>query len=660
MGTGHRLVTDQHLNTFHPAPNPKKLMPNLIASRIADFLRLYPPFNGLDEEALAGLSETAVVKYYSQEDYVFHQGDEKSELLYIVKEGIVHLERQEGDLVRLVDICDEGDLFGVRAMLSGKPYVFHARCAEECLVYGLPIEQFRPLLEKNNAVALFFASGLAGGQSVFSSNSGTTTFPFQDSGSLLNWNRPLAPPERALIAATPEDSIQNVAKLMNDQNVGSVVICKGDDIIGIVTDTDFRKKVGTGAVNLNSSISEIMSAGVVTMPVGKPLSSYLLQMLKNKIRHICITDSDGYPIGMLSERDLMASQQNHPVALAYAMEEATTTAELTNLRNRADGLIAFYLEQNVSIGLTSSLTTHINDVLIQRSMEISLKAVQQEYGEPPAPFCWLSLGSEGREEQLIRTDQDNAILFADVGEDQQAKVQDYFMVLASRVNAVLESAGFENCPADMMASNKKWCQPLKTWCNYFTGWIKEPAEKALMLSTIFFDFRRVYGSADLEEKLKSYISKAIADERIFLNFLAKNALKNPAPLGFFKNFMVERSGEHENEFDIKARAMMPLVDIARVLTLDHGQLENTNTLKRYAYLADKEPKKKELYLQAAEAYEYLMRFRAQHGFKHHDSGRYVAINELNKLDRQILRNTFEPIDRLQKMLEVRYQLSYFQ
>ncbi|MEM1408476.1 MAG: putative nucleotidyltransferase substrate binding domain-containing protein, partial [Bacteroidota bacterium] len=126
------------------------------------------------------------------------------------------------------------------------------------------------------------------------------------------------------------------------------------------------------------------------------------------------------------------------------------------------------------------------------------------------------------------------------------------------------------------------------------------------------------------------------------------------------NFMVERSGEHENEFDIKARAMMPLVDIARVLSLDHGWLEETNTMKRYAFLADSEPKKKELYLQAAEAYEYLMRFRAQHAFKYGGSGRYVSINKLNKLDRQILRNTFEPIDRLQKMLEVRYQLSYFQ
>ncbi len=445
---------------------------------------------------------------------------------------------------------------------------------------------------------------------------------------------------------------------MNAQNVGSVVICEEDDIVGIVTDTDFRKKVGVGEAGLDSPIYKIMSKNVVTMPVGKPLFSYLLQMLKSKIRHICITDN-GYPIGMLSERDLMAAQQNHPVALAYAMEEANSTKELTILRNRADGLIQFYLEQNVSLALTSSLTTHINDVLIHRAIELSLEDMKDEQGEPPVSFCWLCLGSEGREEQLIRTDQDNAILFEDIEPEIFEEVQGYFKQLASRVNTVLESAGFENCPADMMASNTKWCQPLSVWKEYFTGWIKEPAEKALMLSTIFFDFRSVYGSFTLGEQLKAHISEVIVGERIFLNFLAKNALKNPAPLGFFKNFMVERSGEHENEFDIKARAMMPLVDIARVLLLDHGQLDETNTMKRYAFLAEKEPKKSELYLQAAESYEYLMRFRAQHGFKHNSSGRYIRIDELNKLDRQILRNTFEPIDRLQKMLEVRYQLSYF-
>ena len=180
-----------------------------------------------------------------------------------------------------------------------------------------------------------------------------------------------------------------------------------------------------------------------------------------------------------------------------------------------------------------------------------------------------------------------------------------------------------------------------------------------MLSTIFFDYRKVYGSSDLIGELKTHLAKEIDQERIFLNFLASNAQKNPAPLTFFKNFMVERSGEHQDEFDIKARAMMPLVDIARVLALDVGLLDEMNTVKRYLALAEKEPKRSELYTQAAESYEYLMQIRALNGFKHQDSGRFIAISTLSKLERQILRNTFEPIDQLQKMLNLRYQLGYF-
>lgn len=635
-------------------------MSNLIASRIADFLKLYPPFDGMQVIDVEKLSLESVVKYFNSGEYIFHQGDAKSELLYIVKEGEVHLELEESGQLRLVDICDEGDLFGVRAMLTGKPYVFHARCDNECLVYGIPIALFKPLLKQYSGVALFFASGLAGGQS-FTSNlsSSGNSLHLQDSGSLLNWNRPLVPPERSLIAASPADSIQQVAQLMNDQKVGSVVICQDGEIMGIVTDTDFRSKVGTGIADVTGDVESIMTKHVITMPLGLPLSSYLLQMLKSKIRHICIT-RDGYPIGMLSERDLMAAQQNHPIALAYAMEGASSVRELVELRNRAEGLIQFYLEQNVSMALTASLTSHMNDVLIQRAIVLALAELKDDFGEPPATFCWLSLGSEGREEQLIRTDQDNAILFADVEQPKMESVQRYFLKLAGRVTQILEEAGFQSCPADMMASNPKWCQPLKVWKSYFLGWIKQPEEKSLMLSTIFFDYRSIYGEEKLIKALESHVLKTIEGERIFLNFLAKNAMKNPAPLGFFKNIMVERSGEHKNEFDIKARAMMPFVDIARVLTLDHGHLGEMNTIKRYQWLAQTEPKQKDLYEQAAEAYEYLMRFRAQHGFRHGNSGRYIAIHELNKLDRQILRNTFEPIDRLQKMLETRYQLSYFQ
>lgn len=635
---------------------------NIIASRIADFLKKYPPFTSLSKEELYSVSQEVVVQHFEAGDYVFRQEEEGSGYLFVVKEGLVHLERQEGDAIVLVDICDEGDLFGVRAMLSGKPYVFHARSAEESLVYGIPIKRFKPLVESHGQIALFFAAGLAGGQAGVFDTSVKKRFPFQDSGSLLNWNRPLEKTHGDLVWMSPDKSVKEVATAMSEKKIGSMVLChENGEIAGIATDTDFREKVSTGKVSISSPVSEIMSREVVTMPLGQPLSSYLLKMLRHKIRHICIT-VDGKPVGMLSERDLMAAHQNHPVTLVYAIEEADTLRRLIDLRNQADNLVRFYLEQRVSISLTASLATHINDVLIRRVMDIALQEVQAASGPPPVDFTWICLGSEGRAEQLIRTDQDNAIIYEDVegSAQEKEKVQQYFLQLAGKVNHMLEATGFERCPADMMASNPKWCQPLAEWKKYFSGWIMQPQEKALMLSTIFFDYRPVYGSETLIAQLKDHLKKEIREERIFLNFLAKNALKNPPPLSFFKNLVVERSGEHQHEFDIKARAMMPLVDIARVLSLDIGQLDEMNTVARYHLLAKEEPKRKELYYAAADSYEYLMRIRAINGFTHHDSGRFVDIESLGKLDRQILRNTFEPIYQLQQMLELRYQLSYFQ
>ncbi|QSE98470.1 DUF294 nucleotidyltransferase-like domain-containing protein [Fulvivirga lutea] len=626
---------------------------NVIASRIADFLKKFPPFEEISDTELLMLCEKAIVKYANKGEYLFKQGESSSPYLYVVKEGLVHLERQTSTGAKeLVDICDEGDLFGVRSMLSGKPYVFDARCEEEALVYGIPIEEFKKHLESNSKIALFFASGLAGGQSDVQQGPTQKMVPVQESGSLLNWNKPLAEPKRALITCKSTDLIKDVAGLMTMEQIGSIIICNDEQkAIGIATETDFKTKVATGKVAVTQPISEIMTPDVITMNLGKPLSSYLLKMLQHKINHLCLVKK-GLPVGILSHHDLTGASQNHPITLGYTMEQAAELSELVELRNQADALINFYLEQHVSIQLVSSLASHINDITISKCIECAL----QEVGEPTAKFAWISLGSEGRQEQLIRTDQDNALIYED-NQDESTRL--YFIKLAQKINSNLEACGFEMCPAEMMGGNEKWCQPLNQWKKYFSGWIHQPQEKSLMLSTIFFDYRHVYGAKELADELGKHLKNEIKSGNIFIHFLAKNSLQNPPPLSFFKNFVVERSGEHVDRFDIKARAMMPLVDIARVLALNSGESISSNTLVRYKWLEKNDKNNAELYKLAAESYEYLMRFRALNGFQNKNSGRYISIESLSKIERQILRNTFEPINRLQKMLEVRFQLSYF-
>ncbi|HAS60453.1 MAG TPA: histidine kinase, partial [Algoriphagus sp.] len=172
-------------------------------------------------------------------------------------------------------------------------------------------------------------------------------------------------------------------------------------------------------------------------------------------------------------------------------------------------------------------------------------------------------------------------------------------------------------------------------------------------------FRKITGSSSLTDELSAHIYEEIQSKKAFLSFMAQNALKNPPPLGFFKDFMVEKSGEHRDQFDIKARAMMPLADLARLLVLSHGITGINNTFKRFEKLGQLEPNYESLFNQAGKAYEILMRMRALEGLQNDNSGRFISPEHMGKLQRQLLKNTFSPLAELQDIVEVRFQLAYF-
>jgi CBS domain-containing protein len=280
-------------------------------------------------------------------------------------------------------------------------------------------------------------------------------------------------------------------------------------------------------------------------------------------------------------------------------------------------------------------------------------------GNPPALFDWLALGSQGRGEQLLRTDQDNALIFEDVPEAQYNTVKDYFLQLANYVTEYLQVVGFDYCPADMMASNPKWCLPVSKWRDQFSQWMSEITAENMLNTSIFFDFRGVWGDGSLPDKLTTHIFSELTNpSKRFLASLAQVAIDNPSPLTFFRNFVVERSGEHKDQFDLKSRAMRPLTDAARVLMLEARQGGVNNTFRRFEALAKLEPQNATLYQDAAEAYEVLIRLRTTMGLRRGDSGRFLKPAELGKIQRLLLRNSFTPVKDVQTLLEMRFQLNF--
>jgi len=642
-----------------------------LATRTAQFLRNYPPFSYLNQRELETLSSHLQMKYYAENDFLFQQGDAPAEGCYVVHKGQVEIHKKEGEDTLLVDMCEPGDTFGVRSVLSGNPFSGSARAATDVLVYFFPKKEFLQLNSDHAEVALHYASGFAAGMPVV--REGVKDFTHAHR-SLSTHSKHAAhfreedvivlKAHDKVVFCSPKNSVQEAAEIMAEYRVGSVVVANEKLLpIGIITNMDMARKVGTGKVSINDPVNALMSSPVKTIPQGLTVARVILKMMKNGIRHLVVTE-DGTPesrfIGIVSEHDVLLAQGNNPAVLVKRMQKAGTPAELADIRQRAEELIFNYLEQEVSIAFITETMTELNDVLIRRAIEMSIKQLEEEgFQKPALAFAWMNLGSEGRGEQLLRTDQDNALIYEDPSPEHSEQASSYFLRLGKAVTDILKTCGFAHCPGEIMASNPKWNMPLSGWKTQFSNWMRTPDPQSLMHGTIFFDYRTGYGDESLTEALTQHLYDEMKQEPSFINFFAHNALGNPPPLSFLRNFIVERSGDHKNEFDIKLRGMMPLCDVARVLTLHHQSSGLSNTVARYERLANLEPEHSQLFEEAALGYELMIRYRALNGFRHNNSGRYIHPDRLNKIERQTLKYAFRTIEALQSILKTRFSLNMF-
>lgn len=637
---------------------------------IIGFLNRFPPFNKLDETSLATLAGQVKIRYIDIDQTIFNQNDSASPEFYVVKKGLIALHRLVEEQTELLDYCDEGDIFGVRALLGNGLYSASARSKEDSLIYVIPWDAFQRLMAVNPQLSLYLAAGFAAElPRVQRRLLAATTEAQRSFSSGLEWRgleaeeRPMIP-IRDVLTCSPNTTIQAAAKHMRTRRVGSVVVVDEQRCpLGIVTDTDLRDKVVSEAVDAaNTSVSAVMTTPVVCIGEPQTTSTLMGMAMQRGVHHFCFTEN-GTPsspvTGVLSEHDLVIAQGNHPTALRQRIVRSRDPDELLELRNRVDRLVQSYLAQQAGMSLICSVVSGINDALIQSSIAVAREQMlEQGKDAPPEGYCWLSFGSEGREEQLLRTDLDNAIVYEDPPESRAEAVSDYYLELGRRAIDVLVHAGFERCKGNIMASNPELTIPFHAWKRKFSKLIRTPEPRALLDASIYFDFRPVGGQASLADALRQHIFAEIDTNPGFLNFLAKSALNNPPPLSFFRGFVLERSGEHASTFDIKARVMMPMVDGGRVLAYDFRLPFYGSTVGRFEKIAEAAPDLAELCSEASMAYELLLRIRAQEGFRTGDSGRYVDINRLNKLQRQSLRNTFSVVEDLQRRLSSRYRTDF--
>jgi CBS domain-containing protein len=378
-------------------------------------------------------------------------------------------------------------------------------------------------------------------------------------------------------------------------------------------------------------------------------------MMKHRINHICITN-DGTPntevTGILSEHDIRVSEGHNPSVLIKAIKRSGSTKELKKIRHKIVLLLKGYIDQNIPLTHISRIIFELNDATIKRVVE---RCIEKMAGPPPINFAWLSLGSQGRKEQLLHTDQDNAIVFENVPEEKLENTREYFLQLATKINKRLNIIGYEFCPADVMAKNSNWCLSLTEWKQKFTVWIKEPGADELLLCSIFFDYDISYGDVELSNSLSDHIFKLTESNRRFLTNLGSSAIRNPSPLGFFRNFLVEQDGEKKDHFDLKKRGILPITDAGRLLAIEHQIKNINNTAERFERLAELEPRNKELFLACSYASKSLLKFRTKSGLLSRDSGRFIKLDSLSKEEKIKLKRSFKTIKEVQDLIKVRYE-----
>ena len=638
-------------------------MSNSIAQRVSDFLKDFPPFNLLKEKHLLEIATDVNIIYLEKGDVLYKKDDAYHEYFYVVRNGAISLyhERSDGTKV-MVNINDGGDIFGVRPLITKENYRLTAIANEESIVYGISIESFQEVIKNNVKVYKYLITSFASNAyDPYTSEENTKIFVdylpdnTQDLVAFQTANYTKNP-----ICCNANTTLKDAAIKMSTHKIGCIVVLDTNKCpIGIITNSDIKNKIATGLFPISTKVTHIMSSPVITEKMDLTVADGQLKMIKHGIGHLCITE-DGTPnsklVGVLTHHDVIVSLGNNPTVILKEIKRATRTKTLRTARRKANGLLESYLEQNIPLTHIINIVSQINDAVTMQAIEIALAKMPTP---PPVSFSWLALGSQGRKEQLLFSDQDNALVFDDVPKKDYEATQNYFLELSKSVTKSLNKIGFEYCEADMMASNAEWCKSISKWKAQFKDWILNPDEKAILLSSIFFDYSHVYGNANLEKELTDTIYKTLSKTSLFFKYLGRDALKSPSPLGFFKQFLVEQDGEQKDLFNIKSRALMPLIDAARLLVLSKNVRGVNNTYERFEKMAELEPNNKELFESCAYAFKALLKFKTKQGLLHNDSGKLIDLEALTKEEKLKLKRCFKPLLDIQESLKLRFDLANF-
>jgi len=619
---------------------------------IRNFIRQYPPFDQLPEEALIEVSKSVEISYYRADSIIIEFAD-KIHDLFMIRSGVVEIYRRTGELYNRLD---QGGLFGQMGLLTNNKVRFPAKSIKDTLLYCIPQSIFEEFCERYETFADFVeVEGSIRLQQAVEDNS-------DDANSLTTSKvKTLLSGEPVMLPITT--TIQNVAKIMSEENVSAAIINDpnlsdegGNSFVGIITERDLCAKVIAQGLDVDTQVVEVMSTELISLDHNAYIFEAMLLMLRYNVHHLPILKNK-QPIGLIEVSDIIRYESQNSLLFVSSIFQQNSIEDLIILSNQLKDCFVRMINEDANSHMVGRAMSEIGRSFKQRLLEMA----EEKLGPPPIPYCFLALGSMARDEQLIVTDQDNAIILDN--QYQESLHGEYFEELATYVCDGLAACGYTYCDGDIMATNPEYRKTQSQWEECFSDWIENPNPQALLNCSIFFDLCGVYGRPKWAEQLNAFILRKAKKNNRFLACLARNALNRTPPLGFFKDFVMEKDGRHNNSINLKRRGTAPLADLIRVHALAIGS-QSQNSFDRLEDIIEAGilPPSKGKDLQHAMEFISLVRIRHQalDIESEQEPDNNIEPENMSDFERRNLKDAFLVLSSAQNFLKFRYSANSMQ
>ena len=617
-----------------------------LVDAVRQSLARHAPFDALEPGVLANLAAHLRLGYHARGTIVIGPQAGIADRLYIVKQGSVRGGAASAPAASDT-VFSVGEFFPVGALVGRRAVADTYRAEQDTFCWELDAGAFHALMEHSAPFRNFCTNHLS--VLLERSHRARSAEAASAAGDQAAMLAPLASLQRREpIWCEPQATLAQVMNVMRQLHVGSMIVCDAQrKPVGIFTTVDLLQRMPLDPRAMDVPISSLMTPDPVSLDAEAPIVDAVLAMARHGFRHVVVT-RDGKLAGVVSERDLFALQRKSLGRVGQGVRAAQSIEALSAAAADIRAVTRHLLAQGVGAEHVTQMTSALNDALSQRVIELVAR------DRLPARWCWLALGSEGRLEQTLATDQDNALLF-----EGDADARAALLAFAGEVNLALEACGFPLCAGEIMARNPRWCLTLDEWRAQFSGWIRNPQPEALLNAAIFFDFRPLAGDAALAGELREAVLAQARAQPAFLRAMAENALQVRTPLGLLGDFAPPDAGQHAGTIDLKGYGARPIVDVARTLALARG-IPATNSAARLRAVAAAGALPGAEAEAAADAFHYIqaLRLRRQHleGSLPKGTENRIDPARLNEVDQRILRAAFRQAALLQERLRADYAL----